>query len=370
MTVLFAGGGTGGHVFPAIAIAEELTKIDPAVRCVFVGTKNRIEARVVPAKGYEFHTIWISGFQRRFTFDNMLFPVKAVAALMQSFRLLRMLRPDVVVGTGGYVCGPVLFVASLMGIPTVIHESNSFPGATTRMLARRVSQVLITFDVTKRWLPKGVAAHVVGTPTRDELTTVTRDEAIRSFGFDGTKKTLLVFGGSLGAASINIALAPSIAPLTEMGFQILWQTGKYPGADALQTHGSDRVRVMEFIDAMSIAYAAADCVICRSGATTLAELTRLGKPAILIPYPHAAANHQELNARALADAGAAVMISDADAPEHLFGAVCDLLNNDDKRRTMSAHSSALGKPHAGRDIAQRIIALAQSESTVKGHDRV
>jgi UDP-N-acetylglucosamine--N-acetylmuramyl-(pentapeptide) pyrophosphoryl-undecaprenol N-acetylglucosamine transferase len=290
--------------------------------------------------------------------------LKVVVALWQSWRLLSRLRPAVVVGTGGYVCGPILFAASLMGIPTVIHESNSYPGVTTRMLARRVSSVLITFDVTRKWLPDGVNADVVGTPTRDELGTVRRDEALKAYGFDAAKKTLLVFGGSLGAASINTALNGCVTRLTAQGVQIVWQTGNYQGADVFRACAAESVRVTEFIDAMSAAYAAADCVVCRSGATTLAELTRLGKPAILIPYPNAAANHQELNARALVDAGAAVMISDADAKDRLFDSVCELLTNDDKRRVMSACSAALGKPGAGKDIARRILALAHNESTV------
>ena len=359
ITVLFAGGGTGGHLFPAIAMAEELKKIVPAARIVFIGTKTKIEARVVPAKGYEFYTIWISGLHRRLTIDNILFPVKAVVALWQSFRILRRVRPDVVVGTGGYVCGPILFIASLLGIPTVVHESNSYPGATTRMLARRVSSVLVTFDVTKQWLPEGTHAAVVGTPTREELNAARHDDALASYGFDRTKKTVLVFGGSLGAASINNALAACVGRWTESGYQVLWQTGKYPGAEAFKRFATDSVRVMDFIEAMSVAYAAADCVVCRSGATTLAELTRFGKPAILIPLPTAAANHQELNARALVDAGAARMIRDAEAPEKLCTAVSELLNNDDERKAMSARSITLGKPDAGKNIAERILALAQ-----------
>jgi len=290
--------------------------------------------------------------------------VKAVVAMVQSWRLLRSVRPDVVVGTGGYVCGPVLLAASMMNIPTAVHESNSYPGATTRMLAARVTTVLITFEATKRWLPAGARSELVGTPTRAELTSVTHEEAAAAYGFDPAKKTLLVFGGSLGAASINTALAACIGRLTAAGHQVIWQTGKGEGAEAFRIHGSDAVRVTEFIDTMSAAYAAADCVVCRSGATTLAELTRLGKPAVLIPYPHAAANHQEMNARALVDAGAAVMIKDAHAEEELFDTVSALLGNDDERHAMGARSRALGKADAGRVIAGRILALAKRGPTV------
>jgi UDP-N-acetylglucosamine--N-acetylmuramyl-(pentapeptide) pyrophosphoryl-undecaprenol N-acetylglucosamine transferase len=326
---------------------------------VFVGTKNKIEARVVPQKGYEFFTIWISGFHRRFTVDNFLFPVKVLAALWQSYRILRSVKPDCVVGTGGYVCGPVLYAASWLGVPVVIHESNSYPGVTTRMLARRAQEVLITFDVTRTWLPEGVKARVLGNPTRQELDTATRGESSASFGFDPAKKTLLVFGGSLGAASINAAMAGCAKRLSDEGVQILWQTGSYPGAEKFKALESERVRVVEFIDAMSRAYAASDLVVCRSGATTLAELTRVGKPAILIPYPRAAANHQELNARTLVDAWAAVMIADSQALENLYPALSALLKNDEERDAMSVRSRALGKPDAGREIARRICALAQ-----------
>jgi UDP-N-acetylglucosamine--N-acetylmuramyl-(pentapeptide) pyrophosphoryl-undecaprenol N-acetylglucosamine transferase len=326
---------------------------------VFVGTKNKIEARVVPQKGYEFFTIWISGFHRRFTVDNFLFPVKVLVALWQSYKILRSVKPECVVGTGGYVCGPVLYAASWLGIPVVIHESNSYPGVTTRMLARRAQEVLITFDVTRTWLPEGVKATVLGNPTRNELDTAVREESSASFGFDPARKTLLVFGGSLGAASINEAIAGCANRLADEGVQILWQTGLYRGAEKFKALESERIRVVTFIDAMSRAYAASDLVVCRSGATTLAELTRLGKPAILIPYPLAAANHQVLNAHALVDSGAALMIIDDQAQENLYPAVSTLLTNDDDRHAMSVRSLALGKPDAGKEIARRICALAQ-----------
>jgi UDP-N-acetylglucosamine--N-acetylmuramyl-(pentapeptide) pyrophosphoryl-undecaprenol N-acetylglucosamine transferase len=360
MTVLFAGGGTGGHLFPALAIADEIVRTAPGSRCVFVGTKKKIEARIVPAKGYEFLTIWISGFHRRLTLDNALFPVKVAVSLVQSARILRRVKPDVVVGTGGYVCGPILYAASVMGIPVVIHESNSYPGVTTRMLARRAAEVMITFEETKKWLPAGVKALVMGNPTRAELDAAGRAESSASYGFDPSMKTLLVFGGSLGAASINEALEACAKQLTaDGGLQIIWQTGSYPGSERFKACESKQVRVMEFIDAMSRAYAASDLVVCRSGATTLAELTRLGKPAILVPYPRAAANHQELNARALVDSGAAQMIADGELNATLAPAVRALMLNDAERALMSRKSKALGRPAAGEEIARRIRALAQ-----------
>ena len=357
MTILFAGGGTGGHLYPAIAIAEEILKIDPNSRVAFVGTRKKIEARVVPQKGFQFHTIWISGFSRRFTVNNLLFPVKVIVSLIQSFFVIRSVRPDVVLGPGGYVSGPVLFVASLMGIPTVIHESNSYPGVTTRILASRATKVMITFEVTKRWLSSTASVEVAGNPTREELSAATRIEGSRFFNLDPAKKTILVFGGSLGAASINRVM-PSVAEdAVSEGYQIIWQTGESDQAAAATVQQLPGTAIVRYLDRMDCAYAAADLVVCRAGATTLAELTRLGKPAILVPYPHAAANHQELNAQTMVDAGAARIIRDSELTVALLKTVREVLHNDAILAAMSEKSAALGKPNAGNDIAKKLIAM-------------
>lgn len=359
MTVLFAGGGTGGHLYPAIAMAEALRERDPAVRIVFAGTRGKIEARVVPARGYEFHPIWISGFSRRLTAANLLFPVKAAVSLVQSFFLIRRLRPSVVVGTGGYVCGPVLFMASLLGVPSAVHESNSYPGVTTRMLAKRMTRVFITFDATRRWLPAGSAAELVGNPTRDELSRPSRAEACAQFGLDPAKETLFVFGGSLGAASINRAMPAVVRDAVASGRQVIWQTGESDASSSAAVAPHPSVKVFPFIERMDLGYAAADLVVCRAGATTLAELTRLGKPAVLVPYPHAAANHQELNAKAMVEAGAAVMVKDAALAEELLPAVRRLLHDPAELSAMASRSLALGRPEAGRVLAEKITALAR-----------
>ena len=362
-SILFAAGGTGGHLFPAIAIAEETRKIHPDARIAFVGTRNKIEARVVPGKGFAFYTIWISGFHRRLTVDNLLFPVKIVVSVVQSFFLIRKLRPNVVVGTGGYVCGPILSVASLMKIPTVVHESNSYPGVTTRMVASKVSRVFLTFEATKKWLPKldSRKVELVGNPTRDSLGKVSRNNGAEYFGLKPNGKTLLVFGGSLGAASINSTMEKIMGELIQLSVQVIWQVGEKD----FERYGSKRDENMwvgKFIDKMEYAYAAADVVLCRSGATTLAELTRLGKPAVLVPYPHAAANHQELNARTMVEAGAAVMIKDSDLDEKALSTLREILLNEAARNEMSKKSLQLGKPNAGREIAQKIVALGSSKS--------
>jgi UDP-N-acetylglucosamine--N-acetylmuramyl-(pentapeptide) pyrophosphoryl-undecaprenol N-acetylglucosamine transferase len=356
-TILFAAGGTGGHLYPAIAIAEEIKKLEPEARIVFIGTKKKIEARVVPAKGFEIFTIWISGFHRRWTLDNILFPVKVLVSLVQSFFVIRKIHPDVVVGTGGYVCGPILFVASLMDIPTVVHESNSYPGLTTRMLAGRATKVFITFDVTKKWLDAYAKIELVGNPTREALSRITKKEGCAFYNFSSEKKTIFVFGGSLGAQSINRVMPIIVDWAIAHNIQLIWQTGESDWQSAAATPKSENIRVMKFIEAMEFGYAAADVVISRSGATTLAELTRLGKPAILVPYPYAAANHQELNAQSMVDAKAAVVITDGDLLEKLLPIIQELIFNDGELKRMSENSLKLGKPNAGKTIAEKILAL-------------
>jgi UDP-N-acetylglucosamine--N-acetylmuramyl-(pentapeptide) pyrophosphoryl-undecaprenol N-acetylglucosamine transferase len=365
MTILFAGGGTGGHLYPAIAIAEEILRKDPKVKIVFAGTKAKIEARVVPQKGFEFHTIWISGFSRRLTINNIAFPLKVIVSLVQSFFVIRKVRPNVVVGTGGYVCGPILFVASLLGIPTVVHESNSYPGVTTRLLAGLVSKVFVTFEVTKKWLSSKASIEVVGNPTRAELSLVNRKTGSAFFNLDENKKTIFVFGGSLGAASINKAMPLIVSDAIADDYQVIWQTGVTDSQSAQTIQLHKNIVVMKYIDRMDCGYAAADIVISRSGATTLAELTRIGKPAILVPYPFAAANHQVLNAETLVEAGAAVMINDSALQTHLLSSVRELLFDNDKQKRMSAKSLSLGKPNAGSEIAQKILSLSKHHEIEK-----
>lgn len=357
MTILFAGGGTGGHLYPAIAIAEEILKLEPSTRVVFAGTKNKIEARVVPQKGFEFFTIWISGFSRRLKLSNILFPVKVVVSLFQSFFLIAKVKPNVVVGTGGYVCGPILFVASLMKIPTVVHESNSYPGVTTRMLASRVSKVFITFDVTRKWLQAKSDIELVGNPTREALSIVNNDEAYEYFGFSKEKKTVFAFGGSLGAASINKAMPDVINDAIRNNYQVLWQTGEGDAQAGMSFQHHHNIKVMKFIERMDYGYAVADVVISRSGATTLAELTRLGKPSILIPYPFAAADHQTLNAKAMVEAGAAVMIDDAQLKTQLLYELKKIMYDERLCLQMSEESVKLGKPNAGKELADKILSM-------------
>lgn len=363
--ILFAGGGTGGHLFPALAIADEIRKRKPDAEITFIGTTDRVEARVVPQRGYAFLSIWISGLRRRWALSNLLFPLKVFIACVQSFFLVKKLEPDVVVGTGGYVCGPPLFIASLLGIPTLIQEQNSLPGVTTRLLAARATQVHLSFEATKQFLKRTDHVFVSGTPTA-MTEPIGREEGLSLFHLKPDRKTLLVFGGSLGASSINRAVAGILSGLRAMNVQTIWQTGELDFERMnriIQEMHADReeplVRVYKFIDRMAYAYAACDLAVCRAGATTLAELTSLGVPAILVPYPFAAADHQRRNAEMMQREGAALMIHDADLGVQLLGTVQELLNDDARRATMAARARALGRPEAAATVAAAVLALAE-----------
>jgi len=361
LRILMAGGGTGGHLFPALALADEVRKLQPGAQILFVGTKGKLEARIVPDRRYPFRTIWISGFHRRLTVDNLLFPLKVVVSLAQSLFVIRQFHPHVVVGTGGYVCGPIVFVASMLGIPTVLHESNSYPGVTTRLLASRATRVYIAFEATRRWLKRSENVELIGTPTRDTLGTISKEEGRRFFGLTGERKTVLVFGGSLGATSINSAVLASLDDLLAAGVQLIWQTGEADYQRICRSVGGTSIGWLgAFIDRMECAFAAADVVVCRAGALTLAELTRVGKAAILVPYPFAAADHQTHNARSLADAGAAVIVPDGEVAQQLKSVLLDLLRDGARIEQMSASSARLGKPKAGQEIAANILQLAGS----------
>jgi UDP-N-acetylglucosamine--N-acetylmuramyl-(pentapeptide) pyrophosphoryl-undecaprenol N-acetylglucosamine transferase len=362
--VIFAGGGTGGHLFPAIALADELRKIMPGAGIMFIGTRNKIEARVVPAAGFLFLSIWISGFHRSLRIGNLLFPVKVMVSMLQSRSILRSFKPDVVVGTGGYVSGPVLRMATLLGIPTLIQEQNSYPGVTTRVLAAKVNEVHLTFENSKKYFQRTDNLFLSGNPTRGTLDNVNRADALRNFGFEpqSDEKTILVVGGSLGARTINRAIEKMLPHLLQNNYRLIWQTGNEGYASAAGAAGqfpSGRVWVGQFIDRMDCAYAASDLVVCRAGATTIAELTRLGKPSVLIPYPFAAADHQVENARALAGNGAAEIVLDTEVEIKLEQTMMMLLESD-RLQSMGRLSRELGKPGAARVIAERIVGLSRT----------
>ncbi len=359
--IVFTGGGTGGHLYPALAIADKVRQTMQDAEIVFIGTAGKIEARVVPKEGYRFETIWISGFRRALSWSLVLFPVKVCVSLVQSWLLLRRLKPSVVVGTGGYVCGPPVFVALLLGIPVVLQEQNSFPGVTTRMLAKRAGTVFISYEGSRRFLSPDAKTVLAGNPTRASVGNVQREEAARFFALDPRMMTVLIVGGSLGAASINRAIGANLAAILGDDVQILWQTGERDTEQAnaaLRTVAPDRrtrVKVFGFIDRMDLAYGASDLAICRSGASTLAELALAGLPAILVPYPFAAADHQTENANAVAAQGAAAVCPDAEIGDRVAGMVQALLRDAGKRTTMARAMRSLARPEAATTIADAVI---------------
>jgi UDP-N-acetylglucosamine--N-acetylmuramyl-(pentapeptide) pyrophosphoryl-undecaprenol N-acetylglucosamine transferase len=363
MRLVFAGGGTGGHLYPGIAIAEEIRRRCPEASIVFIGNGKTLEARIVPERGFRFLPISVAGFRRAVSPDALVSIVRLIVALVQSFLLIRKEKPDVVIGTGGYVCGPPLFMASALGIPTLIQEQNSYPGLTTRLLAGRVTEVHLSFERTKRFLKRSSRVMVTGNPTREAIGTVARAPAAARMGVRPDRFTLLVVGGSRGARSINDAIAAALPALAELKVQLLWITGKDDVERARAAAGAVRerdvpVRIAPYVEEMEFAYGTADLVVCRAGATTIAELARAGLPSVLVPYPFAAADHQTENARAMVDGGASVMVPDAQLAEQLVPALRELLEDRDRLRAMGLHARALAAPRATEVLAESVIRLA------------
>lgn len=352
--IMIAAGGTGGHVFPAIAIADALREQRPSTQITFVGTKDKIEWHAVPKAGYPIRNIWISGFHRRITWQNILFPVKLLTSIIQSMRIVADVKPHLFVSCGGYVAGPAGWVAEKRGIPTAIQEQNSFPGVTNRMLAKQAQVIYTAFAQADQWLPKG-KTKLVGNPTRKALVAVGRDEAVQRLGLDPLRRTLLVLGGSGGARSINEAMQVNLDDLHDrLGIQIIWQAGtKYlaPIHETLDVTRYERLILTDFIHDMPAAYAAADLVVSRAGASSCAELMLTGKPCVLIPSPHVAGDHQTKNAQAMQESGAAVVLADSDATAKLATMVEQLIHNEAVLAKMGTSIKALAAPNAAADIA-------------------
>lgn len=356
--IMIAAGGTGGHVFPAIAIADALREMRPGTHILFVGTKNKIEWHAVPKAGYPIRPIWISGFHRRVSWQNLLFPFKLITSIIQSLFIVRDVRPHLFVSCGGYVAGPAGWIAEKMGIPTVIQEQNSFPGVTNRMLAKKADVIYTAFIQADRWLPKDKTL-LLGNPTRKALKAVSRGDAMARLTLDPARKTLLVLGGSGGAKTINEAMVTHLDALhNALGIQIVWQVGsKYASTlrSQIDVGVYDHLVMTDFIYDMPAAYAAADLVVSRAGASSCAELMITGKPCVLIPSPHVAGDHQTMNAKAMAEAGAAVVLADADAAKSLLDVVKNLIYNEDALGVMAHSIHALAAPNAANDIARDIF---------------
>lgn len=363
--ILLAGGGTGGHVYPAIAIADAIRHEHPDAVVVFAGTRHRLEARAVPKAGYALHPITVSGFQRAWTWDNLAFPVKLVRGVVQSWRLVGAIQPDVVVGTGGYVAGPVGLAAWMRGVPLVIQEQNAYVGVTNRLLSSMAASIHVAFPEAARQLPEQ-RTHQSGNPVRERLLSVDASAVRRQYDLDAAATVLLVTGGSLGSAALNEAVRQHHRDLLQAfpNLHLWWQTGsRYYETLDRQVDSHPRLRLMEYIDRMDHAYAAADLALCRAGALTCSELLATGTPSVLVPSPNVVADHQTKNAKSLRDAGAAKVLAESDLHDRLFDALHALLSTPDTRTAMARAARAQAQPHAARTIAQDVLRLASSPST-------
>ncbi|PSQ89972.1 MAG: undecaprenyldiphospho-muramoylpentapeptide beta-N-acetylglucosaminyltransferase [Bacteroidetes bacterium QS_8_64_10] len=357
--ILMAAGGTGGHVYPAIAIADAVKRLEPDAAVEFAGTRDRMEWEAVPKAGYAIHPITVSGIQRKLTVRNLTFPFKLAKGFGDSWSLVGDFDPDAVVGTGGYVSGPVLLTASVRGRPVVIQEQNAYAGLTNRLLARLAEHIHIAFPEAKDFVDPEKCV-LSGNPTRKELTEADRAQARTYFGIPSDALMLFVFGGSLGSKAINGAMEEHLeALLDNENLHVLWQTGEryYERLEAhVPSHA--RLHLNKYIDRMDYAYAATDVALCRAGAITCSELMMTGTPAVLVPSPNVTEDHQTKNARSMTNSDAAVMLPEPELNDRLLGAVRDLLDDGDRRRAMSEAAREIARPDAADDIARDVLRLA------------
>ena len=372
MRVVVTGGGTGGHIYPALAVARGIKEQDPKADILFVGTARGMEADIVPREGFLFRTVTVEGLTRKVSPRVLLTLLKTSKGCFEAYKILREFKPTVVVGTGGYVCGPVVLSAALLKIPTLIHEQNAYPGITNKLLARLVSKVAVTFPESKKFFSPKANLVVTGLPVRPEIQAANREKAVSALGLDRDKFTVLVVGGSRGARSINKAMVEVIGRAARSeNMQVVHMTGRQGFAETMaeiRAAGVDpaaamNITVRPYLYNMDEALAAADLVVCRAGATTIAEVTVRGLPAVLIPYPYASDNHQEYNARSLADNGAAVMILDRDLTGHgLWETIRSLSQHRPGLSAMAACSKKLGKPEALEDLVQIVRWLSATKT--------
>ena len=366
LRVIISGGGTGGHIFPAVSIANAIRDLRPDAKILFVGALGRMEMQRVPAAGYEIKGLPIQGFDRKHLWKNVVVLYKIWKSQRMARSIIKEFRPQVAVGVGGYASGPTLNKAAAMGIPCLIQEQNSYAGVTNKLLAKKAAKICVAYEDMERFFPQE-KIMLTGNPVRQALldTTISRDDAIRSFGFDPAKKTVLLVGGSLGARTINESVLQHLDLIEKSDVQFIWQTGKYYYNDIqaqLSTHRSQpttHLKVMDFITDMGTAYRAADLVISRAGASSISEFCLIGKPVILVPSPNVAEDHQTKNALALSTRDAAIYVKDSEAPATLLQLAIDTVRNDEKLRSLSENVLKLALPDSANIIAKEVIKLAQ-----------
>lgn len=355
---ILSGGGTGGHIYPAIAIANELKLRFPDAEILFVGASNKMEMQKVPQSGYPIKGLWIAGIQRKFTFDNALFPIKLLDSLLKSRTIIRHFKPDVVIGTGGFASGPLLRVAGIAGIPTVLQEQNSYPGITNKWLSKKASKICVAYENLEKFFP-GNKIVLTGNPVRQDLVDFTqkRPESLEFFKLDASKKTILVLGGSLGARRINQLIAKELVNFAAQNVQLIWQCGKLYFDEYSQFNDREDVQVLAFIDRMDLAYAAADVIISRAGASSVSELCLVGKPTLFIPSPNVAEDHQTKNAQAIVDKQGALLLKENVLDTQFTSTINSLLNEQALQKNLSENMLKLARPNATKEIVDEIVKL-------------
>lgn len=359
--VIISGGGTGGHIFPAISIANAIKELHPTAKILFVGAEGKMEMQRVPDAGYEIVGLPIAGFDRKNLFKNISVLIKLFKSQIKARRIIKKFRPDVAVGVGGYASGPLLKTAGMMGIPTLIQEQNSYAGVTNKLLAKNAKKICVAYEGMEAFFPADKII-ITGNPVRQNLTqTVAREEAVQQFNLDPNKKTILVLGGSLGARTINQCIISGIEGIKQADVQFIWQTGKYyyeQALDAVKKAGeTPNLHTTDFIKDMTSAYRVADLIISRAGAGSISEFCLLHKPVILVPSPNVAEDHQTKNALALANKQAAIYIKDAEAVEKLVPTALATIQNREQLKELSSNIAKLALPDSANIIAREVIRL-------------
>lgn len=364
LKVIISGGGTGGHVFPAIAIADAIREHIPGANILFIGAEGRMEMEKVPAAGYSIKGLWISGLQRSLSLKNLSFPFKVIHSTLKARSILKEFKPNVVIGVGGYASGPTLRAAAALKIPIILQEQNSYPGITNKLLAKKADFICVAYTGMEKFFPKEKII-ITGNPVRKDITanTASKEEALTFFALDNSKPVILSVGGSLGAGTLNRSITAGLKELEESGVQVIWQTGKFYAETAVkevEQSGVRNIKPMAFINRMDLAYAAADAVISRAGAIAISELCLRSKPCILVPSPNVAEDHQTHNAMALVSKDAAIMVTDATARENLVKTAIALAKDKTLQLRLSENIAKLGYPHAASEIASLAINCATS----------
>ena len=355
---IISAGGTGGHIYPAISISNELKLRYPNSKIVFVGARDRMEMQIVPKYGFEIIGLWISGFTRSLSLKNFIFPIKLLTSLLRSLFIIKYNKPDVVIGTGGFASGPILYIASLFGIPTLIQEQNSYPGITNKILAKRASKICVAYDNLDRFFDKNKLI-LTGNPVRSDLQNLAIDSvgAALKFGLEENKKTLLIIGGSNGSREINKLIFNNLNLFESLNIQLLWQCGKIYYEHYKKLNNNKNIKVYDFIDKMNLAYEVADIIISRAGASSISELCIVGKPVIFLPSPNVAEDHQSKNALSLVNNKAALMIEEKNMNKDFKNSFSELINDRELQNELSRNIKKQAKINATRDIVNEIEKL-------------